>query len=223
MPKKQRIKYINVPLVDVEGMLPFNKRPVEDISDEAKEDERLKKEIGDFMREIQKKMHEPVCYIGEEKKYGKHLERFMFSAEGFVEIMVEAPLTINAHFTHMSMAKRYAKALKGVLAKKLPNSKIKEMFIDSISIDDSEREPLTYEKWDKMHHVFLHKSIIYTMVAMIIVIIFEATKALLTEISKEFMHISSLVVTIVAAVLISIFFEPIRKKSEQLINKIMIK
>ena len=31
MPKKQRIKYVNVPLVDVEAILPFNKKDARDI------------------------------------------------------------------------------------------------------------------------------------------------------------------------------------------------
>lgn len=222
-PKKHRIKYINITLVDVEGLLPFNEKDIKGIVGEYKEEKRVKNELGEFMRQLQKNMHEPAKYIGEEKKYGKHLERFIFYAHGFLEIMVEAPLTMNAHFTHMNMAKRYQRALKKTLKETLPESKVKQFLIDSVSIDDSEKQQLTYEKWDRMHHIFIHKSIIYTLVAAVIVAIFEITKVLLTEFSTEFTIASSLTITIIAAVIISFFFEPIRKKLEEIVNRIMIK
>lgn len=221
--KNHIIKYINVTLVDIEGILPFNKKDLKGFAGDFKEETRLRTEIGNFMGALQKNMHEPAKYIGEEKKYGKHLERFIFYAHGFLEIMVEQPLTINAHFTNMTMAKRYQKALKKTLRDTLPESKVKDFLIESVSIDDSEKQQLTYEKWDRMHHIFIHKSMVYTMVIIALVAILEATKALLTEISKVFFIVSSLMITIIAAVIISFFFEPIRKKIEEIVNKIMLK
>ncbi|MFH1641445.1 MAG: hypothetical protein ABIC04_00940 [Nanoarchaeota archaeon] len=223
MVRKQRVKHVNVPLIDVEGIIPFNKKETNDPKSELTEEQRIKKEITSFISKLQKNMHEPLCYIGEEKRYGKHLERFMFSGSGFMEIMVEAPLTINAHFTHVSVAHKYANALKKTLREILPNTKIKELFLDSISVDEEGAEQLTYEKWDRMHHMLLHKSIVITVVTLMIIIIFEGIKALVAEISVEIAHVSSLVVPIVAAIIIALLFEPLIKKTEHLVNKFMIK
>jgi len=45
----------------------------------------------------------------------KNYERFIFEKGGFMEIMVEAPLVISAHFVHMDQARFFRTSLQAAL------------------------------------------------------------------------------------------------------------
>ena len=76
----------------------------------------------------------------------------LFEKGGFLEIMMEKPLAINAHFSHESRAKLFEKALKKVLAKMIGTDSVSKMFINSIGIGTDETN-LKVSTWDKLKNI----------------------------------------------------------------------
>lgn len=210
-------RYFNIPLEDVAGLLPFNKSETDDLSDEISEKKKIREEMGKFMDLLKKNMNTTVFYMGSEG----NKERFLLT-NGLVEIIVDRPLVINAHFTKLSQAKKYSKALKATLRKIVPESKIKKMLIDSVEIKD--KSSLTIDKWQQMHNAYLKKSVTFTVAAVSIVVLFEVIKAASELIFLDWLEIASHnLIVVIGAVIVAFLFEPIKKRTEKMFNRHFVK
>ena len=77
----------------------------------------------------------------------------MFENGGFFEIMIEAPLAMNAHFIDEKKADSFCRAIKNTLSNMLPDSPVSKMFIDSIAVQTQDDDSLTYKKWETMKDI----------------------------------------------------------------------
>ncbi|MBW2971323.1 hypothetical protein KY320_04145, partial [Candidatus Woesearchaeota archaeon] len=114
------------------------------------EQDRAKKELVRFIELLENKYKQPVYYMGMDIIEAKTYERFIFDNGGFLEIMSEAPLALNAHFVHREQAEDFKKALVETLKEILPKTPVADMFLNSIEVNDEKDQSLTYDKWDKM-------------------------------------------------------------------------
>lgn len=220
--KKVKPFHITVPILDIDSILPFN-REEKDFTDFLIEKEKIKEEIMQFVEELKKIMKEDILYIGGEESQNKFIEKFILQEGGFLEFVIEKPLAVNAHFTKMEHARRYLKAIKKVLNYIIPDSAYKPVFIDSLTINTKKEEHLTFEKWNKMHRFYIKDSVIFTMLAFVIVVIFEGLKKVFEMISIERFHFESAWVSVFGAIFIAFMFEPIKKRAEKLIDKYLTK
>jgi len=145
-----KTKHIFVPALDVGELLPFVVRKTKNLQENMKEQERAKKELVRFVDLLQKNLKEPIWYMGMDVIEEKSYERFIFEKGGFFELMIEEPLAMNAHFVHKKRAQAFCKALKKTFKKIMGPSPVRDMFIDSIKIQDEKDTSLTYERWDQM-------------------------------------------------------------------------
>jgi hypothetical protein len=83
----------------------------------------------------------------------KSYERFIFEKGGFLEVMTESPVALNAHFVHANQAKQFAAALKKTLTSLLPSAPATQLFLDSIEVQNQDDSSLTVEGWNKMKRV----------------------------------------------------------------------
>lgn len=222
MTKKRKLFHITVPIVDIDSILPFNSEEKEFV-DFLIEKEKIKEEILQFIMELKKVMKEDIIYIGGEEGKNKFIEKFILEEGGFVEFIIEKPLAVNAHFTKMEHARRYLKAIKQALNYVIPDTAYKQVFIDSISINTRKEEHLTFTKWHKMHRFYIKDSVIFTIIAFIIVVIFEGMKKIFEIISIERFHFESMWVSIFGAIMIAFLFEPVKKRAEKMIDKYITK
>ena len=104
-----------------------------------------------FTKQQLKLMHKYDMLLVElgEKSY----ERFIFENGGFFEIMTESPVALNAHFVHEEQAYKFSVALKTSLKQILPQSKIIDMFLESIKVETEADESLTVHKWHSMKNI----------------------------------------------------------------------
>ena len=171
--------------------------------------------------EVEKFSGHKIHYIGHEKRYGKHLVRFLFKKGGFLEVIVEKPLTMNAHFFDEKHANNFAHGLKKVLKKSLPDQPVKEMFIGSIQVEDGFKgELLSIDKWSKMHRIAIHKTLVVTVMAIAIAFLIEVTKEFFRVKTSDVLHFESLVVTMVTALIIVLILEPAKDKVGKIFAKI---
>ncbi len=220
-PTKEDEDYTIVNLVDVNEFLSFAKKEYKELEQQIKEEERVERELKKFISEIAKYSKHIIHYIGHEKRYGTHLVRFLFKQGGFLEVIVQKPVTLNAHFIDAASAKKFAAGLKKTLQKWLPDTPIKQLIIDSIKIETGKREnEITIEKWTKLHRIALHHTVVITFTALLVYVILESTKAYFAEISKGVLHYESIIISMSVAVVLSFSFDPIRAKIEQIIEKV---
>jgi hypothetical protein len=146
-------KHIFVSVLDINEQLPFVIHKKKKLQDTFQEQDRAKKSLTTFVKELEKNFGEPLSYLGMDVVGEKSYERFMFKKSGFFEVMVEAPVAMTAHFPDKKRGKQFADALKKTLKKTLSKVKGKELLIDSIQVQDEEDTSLTVEDWHKIKRI----------------------------------------------------------------------
>ncbi len=148
-----KTKHIFVPVLDVGEIVPFTLKETASVGESMEEQEKTRAKLAEFIDKLELKFGEGIYYLGFDEIAGKFYERFMFEKGGFFEIMIEAPLAMNAHFTDKKKADKFCRAVQGTLKIILPDSPISKMFIESISVQSQEDESLTYKKWETMKDI----------------------------------------------------------------------
>ena len=146
-------KHIFVVALDVNELLPFAFKKTKTLQESLKEQDRAKKELVRFIDKLQSNWKEKVYYMGMDVIGEKAYERFIFEKGGFFEIMVEAPVAINAHFVHEKRAKIFLLTIKKTLNQILKKSPVTEMFIESIELRDENDTSLSVDKWHKLKNI----------------------------------------------------------------------
>jgi len=145
--------HLFVPALDVSGLLPFAVRETTTLEQSFGEQDRAKKALVAFVDALEKTLKQKIFYMGFDVIGEKSYERFMFDKGGFLEVMVESPVALNAHFVHPDDAKKFAAALKKTLAATLPKDEMSRLFIESIEVQNQDDTTLTVEKWNTMKNI----------------------------------------------------------------------
>ena len=148
-----KTKHIFVPALDIGEILPFLVKKTKNLNQNFKEQDKAKKNLVKFIDKLEKNLKQPVYYIGFDIIGEKAYERFIFDKGGFFEIMIEAPLALNAHFVHNNQAKVFLAALKKTLTSILPKTDASKMFIENINIQDESEDSLTVAKWHQLKDI----------------------------------------------------------------------
>ncbi len=229
MIQKKTDKHYTVSTIDVAELLPLVRKEVKSLTEELAEDKRVKDELDKFISLIRKHSKKQVHHIGQERSFNKHVDRLIFKDDGFVEILAESPLVINGYFLDKRSAIHFHKALKKTIRKLISKNeeaeRLKKFFIESIKIESPKEQIVTFDKWAKMHRIGLHSTLVFTIVAFILVLMFEATTTTIEFINSEILkfNIHKLVFVIANSLFVAIFFEPIKLKVSDYIEKVIKK
>ncbi|MBU0757877.1 MAG: hypothetical protein KKF44_07425 [Nanoarchaeota archaeon] len=151
-----KTKHIFISVLDVSELIPFCLKKSETLMQSLKEQENVKKELEKFITKLEKNYKEKIWYLGMDVIAEKLYERFMFDKGGFLEIMVEAPLVINAHFVHEDQAKKFCKALKDTFSQILAKTSLTSIFLESIKVqsetDDTDGS-MNVKKWNQLKKI----------------------------------------------------------------------
>ncbi|MFH0876187.1 MAG: hypothetical protein V1859_09695 [archaeon] len=153
-----RTKHIFVSVVDVSEVIPFCLKDTTNLSESLTEQTKSREKLEEFIALLQKTYKQKIWYMGFDIIGEKSYERFMFDDGGFLEIMMEAPLAINAHFVHREQAEKFCTSLKKTFLKILKDDTFTKMFVDSISVNeekapDEEINTLTVKKWHTLQNI----------------------------------------------------------------------
>jgi len=215
--------HYSISLIDPKDLLPFQIKKKAGIKNKLVEKIRGKKELNTVIEKI-KKSKLQIVYLGEDEENERHIERFLLQ-DGYMEVIMESPVSITANFIEKKTAQKYSTALKKTFQKSMPDSDFKELFIDSIIVE--KKQPLSRETWNSMRSIYLQKSAIFLAVVAFIVLIFEVVKILIEEASyillahSDYGHVMRVVAIIIAAIIVTFFHENIKQKIEGLIEKII--
>jgi cell division protein FtsB len=146
-------KHIFISVLDVEEQLPFAVKKKAKLQEKLAEQERAREELTRFINKLEKNFKENIHYLGMDVIGEKAYERFMFSKSGFLEIMVEQPVALNAHFPDKKRAQTFCKILKKTIGQIIKDSPQKNIFLDSIEVFDEDDTSLTVEDWKKIKNI----------------------------------------------------------------------
>ena len=135
-----KTKHLFVAAVDVNEFFPFALKRIENIDEAMKQQQKSKSELIKFIDLLEKSFGQNIYYMGTDIIDTKTYERFIFEEGGFFEVMMEVPLALNAHFVDKKEAEVFKSALKSVLTRVLPDTPVRQMFIDSIEVQDENQE-----------------------------------------------------------------------------------
>ncbi len=150
-----KIQHYNVILIDLPEVLPFTVRPDLKRIGLKKSFEKIdlaEKKLLEFVEILEKNYKKEFYFIGEDIIEEKLFKRFIFSG-GLLEIMVQAPSAISAHFINLESAKKFVLALKRTLDKVVKDEKIREMLKSGIEFTSKKEETLTYDVWVRMKKI----------------------------------------------------------------------
>ena len=141
-----KTKHYFVPALDINEMLPFVIKRKKVLADQFTEQERAKSELTTFIALLEKQFKQPIHYVGMDVIGEKNYERFLFAKGGFLEILTESPVAINAHFPDRKAAIAFRSALVQTF-RKLLTGPAADLFVDSIGVQDQDDTSLTVQKW----------------------------------------------------------------------------
>lgn len=144
--------HIFVPLLDVQEILPFALGKEEILNEGVGEEDRAKKELLKFIEKLEKNFGEDIYYIGMDIIGEKSYERFILKKGGFLEVMIEKPLALNAHFINKRRAKKFLDSLKKSL-KTISKNKNINFLLDSLQVQTEEDTSLSVERWNIMKSI----------------------------------------------------------------------
>ena len=145
-------KHIFITALDINEQLPFTVKKTKKLQETFQEQDRARKELNKFIKNLEKQFKEEISYLGMDVIGEKAYERFMFKSSGFLEVMVEPPVALTAHFPNKPRAKKFHTALKTTMKKTLKGPQ-KDIFLDSITLNDEQDQSLTVEDWKKMKEI----------------------------------------------------------------------
>ncbi len=150
---KNNLRHYFVPALDVSEKVPFTVSLTRNAKKDMSSHDNAKKYLSDFVSFVEKSFGEKLIYIGMDVIGEKYYERFLFEKGGFLEIMMEAPLAINAHFSHKARAKKFETAIKKAFSKLLDKDSVSKMFIESISFSSDDEENIKVSTWGKLKNI----------------------------------------------------------------------
>ncbi|HLD33834.1 MAG TPA: hypothetical protein VJB66_03840 [Candidatus Nanoarchaeia archaeon] len=211
--------------LDVAEQLPFSFVEGINLHDSLEKKKQSTEELEKFVHLLQKFMKEKVYHLGKDTINQKSYHRFMFEGPGFMEIVLEAPVAINAHFQSRQRARKFLTALKNSVRKILPPGPHCEVFLSSINIEDEHHVPLHLESISKIHDVraLLHKSVNLVVVSLAIFTILEFGEEAMTEIFRETFGINAVMVTVIISVIIALCLKPMKEGADKLVERVMFK
>ncbi len=148
-----KTKHIFVAVLDVNEICPFSVSPTKNIEQGLKEQQKSQQELIKFIELLEKNFGQNIFYMGMDIIEAKYYERYMFDKNGFLEVLMDKPVAINAHFTEEKLAEKFKKALQETLLKVLPETPISKMFVDSIEVQSQKEQSLTYDTWTKLKDI----------------------------------------------------------------------
>jgi hypothetical protein len=143
-------KHYFISALDINEQLPFVVQVTENLQETFKAQDKAKKQLEDFIKKLENHFKEEISYLGMDVIGEKSYERFMFKGAGFFEIMIEAPIALNAHFPNSSRAKKFCKALKLAIKQVIPKGPAQDMFLESIEVQGENDDSLTVSDWHKI-------------------------------------------------------------------------
>jgi len=146
-------KHFFISALDINEILPFVVKEGKKLSESLVNHDKAKEELNKFVDILEKTFGESIFYLGMDVIGKKSYERFMFKKSGFLEFMVEAPIALNAHFPSKMRANKFCDALKKTLKKSLPKGTPREMFVDSIEVQNENDTSLKIEEWHKIKEI----------------------------------------------------------------------
>lgn len=146
-------KHIFISALDINEQLPFVVAKTKSLQENFKEQDRAKKELGQFINKLEKNFREPIFYLGMDVIGEKSYERFLFKKSGFLEVMIEAPVAIMAYFPEKARANKFCAILKKTFLSILPKGPTRDMFIDSLEVQDEHDTSLTVDEWHKLKDI----------------------------------------------------------------------
>lgn len=148
-----KTKHVFVPALDVGEILPFAVKKTKNVKNDLETQEQAKKELVRFIDKLEKNFAESIYYMGMDIIGEKAYERFLFHKGGFLEIMVEEPAAINAHFIDQKRAKKFMLALQKTIKQMILKSEMAESLIKSIEVQNEQDTSLSVEKWNIMKKI----------------------------------------------------------------------
>jgi len=148
-----KTKHVFVAVLDVNEIMPFAVSKEENLEKGLQEQEKYREELVKFIDLLEKNFKQKVYYMGMDIIEAKYYERYMFDKNGFLEVIMDKPVAINAHFTEEKIADKFKEALKKTLIKVLPESPVSQMFVESIQVQTQKEQSLTYNTWTKLKDI----------------------------------------------------------------------
>lgn len=140
-----------VSLLDITEALPFSfdAEKIDLLSD----DDKTLRPLERFIDVLEKNFREEIIPIGEDVIGEKFYYRYLFRSNGFMEIMLQPPVAIVAHFIEHKKALKFSEALKICIDDAVKEKNSRDALKNVIEISGEQDDALSYKSWSKMRDV----------------------------------------------------------------------
>jgi len=148
------IRHCCVSLLDVPEVLPFGFEPkaAENLIDILEDTDHIEDMLKEFMTDLEQEYKEPIYRLGQDMIGEKLYRRYLLEKDGFIEVALEKPAAIIAHFTNIKRGKKFAAALEKTI-KKYVEGDIAQLLSDDINVSYQKETQLTQYKLQELRNL----------------------------------------------------------------------
>lgn len=139
------IKHCCVSLLDVPEVLPFGFEHSENVMEMLGSMDKIDDKLLEFMTDLELEFGEGIYRLGQDMVGEKLYRRYMFEKGGFIEVAMEKPCAIIAHFISIERGEVFAEALSKVI-KRYVRGEIADLLVDDIQVSFQKETELTNYK-----------------------------------------------------------------------------
>jgi len=213
---KQRKNYQGMYLIsilDVSNVLGFNK--IQSLGDDFK-----------TMKEVDSLIHD-FAFITKTKisrvktdKFGNIIKMYYHMNHGVIEITLSDIIHIDFFFVDKKIADNFREHLREYFKDIIDDSnELKGIFLESIRVFPKPDYVFAKIDEDSLIANILEKSVEILLLSTFFFVIIEVAKAFFTEIFAEYLRMHQIIVVIVIAVVIALFFKPVEHAVDHMMTK----
>ncbi len=148
------IRHCCVSLLDVPEVLPFGFEPsaTENLVEILEDTDHSEDMLMEFMTDLETEIKEPIYRLGQDMVGEKLYRRYLLERDGFIEVALEKPAAVIAHFTNIKRGKDFAAALEKTITKYVEGD-IAKLLCDDINISYQQESELTQYKLQELRNL----------------------------------------------------------------------
>lgn len=140
-----KTRHCCVSFLDVPEVFPFGLEKEENVLDMLEKPDLTEGKLLEFISHLEDEFEEEIYRIGQDIIGERLYRRYLFKRDGFLEIAMEKPCAVIAHFVTINRGRKFAESLAKVIKKYLGDG-IGDLMVNDINIAYEAEDALTQYK-----------------------------------------------------------------------------
>ncbi len=222
-------EYYTISLLDVNEQISFSWKRDGGIEEDLDKQKQQREEFQTFLYHLEQNLGEAVIELKRGLTSFTHYRSYLLGDLGFFELSLKPPIAMNFYFSSKRSARKALRGLRKSLKFCLPKGVETEVFLSTLEVtvhsatgkreDGKEIEGKDLEMISRFRKLW-EKSFNVLLFSLMLFIVIEFIKAILTMIFSQVFHINTLILISIVSIVTAFFFKPLENFTRKFVFKL---